>query len=80
VGRSETVCFQVRGTSRANGGNEVDSSKQSLRGLSLLDGLPDDALRSIEKSCNWKIYSRDEQILDRVSGSRDVYFVVTGEV
>jgi CRP/FNR family transcriptional regulator, cyclic AMP receptor protein len=58
----------------------VDASEQSLRGVGLLDGLPDDALRSIEKSCNWRIYPRDEQILDRDSDSRDVYFVVTGEV
>ncbi len=58
----------------------MDASEQSLTGIGLLDGLSADALRSIEKSCNWRIYSRDEQILDRDSDSRDVYFVVNGEV
>jgi CRP/FNR family cyclic AMP-dependent transcriptional regulator len=58
----------------------VESSAQSLKEVTLLEGLSNDALSSIEKSCNWRIYPRDEQILDRDSESRDVYFVVSGEV
>ena len=58
----------------------MDANEQSLRGIGLLDGLPDAALQSIEKGCNWRIYPRDEQILDRDSESRDVYFVVNGVV
>ncbi|MBF0129169.1 MAG: Crp/Fnr family transcriptional regulator [Alphaproteobacteria bacterium] len=34
----------------------------------------------VVKSCRWKRYAPQEQIIDRQSNSRDIYFVVEGQV
>jgi len=52
----------------------------TLSGIGLLSDLPRDVLSSVEKSCSWRRYSAGEQIIDRQSDSRDVFFVVEGEV
>jgi CRP/FNR family cyclic AMP-dependent transcriptional regulator len=52
----------------------------SLGGIKLLADLQEDALQSIEKRCSWRNFAAQEQIIDRQSDTRDVYFVVTGRV
>ena len=52
----------------------------TLAGIDLLADL-DEAVRiNLEKACGWKRYSAGEQIIDRQSESRDVFFVVEGRV
>jgi len=51
-----------------------------LEGIELLAGLPPETLRNLEKRCRWRRYRDGEQILDRHSDDRDVYFVVKGVV
>lgn len=53
---------------------------QSLSQIKLLADLPAGALAQLEKRCSWRTYSPQEQIIDRQSTTRDVYFIVGGKV
>ncbi len=52
----------------------------TLSGISLLSDLSKDSLKMLEKRCSWRIYSSQEQVIDRQSTTRDVYFIITGRV
>jgi CRP-like cAMP-binding protein len=54
--------------------------QRSLDKIPVLEPLPEAVRREIEKRCVWREYKSDEQIIDRESESRDVYFVVGGIV
>lgn len=54
--------------------------QRSLDRIPVLGYLPEAVRRELEKRCLWKEYKSDEQIIDRESESRDVYFVVGGIV
>jgi CRP-like cAMP-binding protein len=51
-----------------------------LSEIALLSDLPRDALEILKKRCSWRNYAPQEQIIDRQSTTRDVYFIVTGKV
>ena len=51
-----------------------------LASIELLQGLSGDNMRSLEKRCRWRRYKTGEQILDKDSSGRDVYFVSEGAV
>ena len=53
---------------------------QSLSQIKLLSDLPGEALKQLEKRCSWRTYSPHEQIIDRQSTTRDVYFIAGGKV
>ncbi len=57
---------------------EVDPAR--VDGIELFTSLSPEELRDLEKRCSWRRYDGGELILDRDSGSRDVYFVVDGRV
>src|SRR3546814_6486704 len=46
----------------------------------LLSDLSPAARTEVERACQWRRFANGEQILDRNSDSRDVYFVVEGNV
>jgi len=54
--------------------------QRSLDKIPVLGSLPEAVRREMEKRCVWKEYKNDEQIIDRESENRDVYFVVGGSV
>ena len=57
----------------------MSSEQQSrLANVVLLDGLSDDEKRNLEKRCRCRRYQTREQILDKDSSDRDVYFVAEG--
>jgi CRP/FNR family transcriptional regulator, cyclic AMP receptor protein len=59
----------------------VPSEQQSrLASIALLEGLSDESKRDLEKRCRWRRYGAGEQILDKNSMDRDVYFVAEGAV
>jgi CRP-like cAMP-binding protein len=51
-----------------------------LDGVALLVSLKPEELRNLERRCRWRRCARNEQILDKDSDDRDVYFVVKGAV
>lgn len=53
---------------------------QSLENIELLDDLPANEKLDLAKKCFWRSYQTGEQILERSSDSRDVFFVVEGRV
>ena len=57
-----------------------DSETYTLRGIELYSDLTDAELAEVEKLCSWKKFSAQEQIIDRHSETRDVYFIVQGRV
>ncbi len=52
----------------------------TLAGIEILADLEPAELQALERLCRWKRYAPQEQIFDRQSASRDVYFVVEGRV
>ncbi len=52
----------------------------ALAKMELLKGVSQDKLRALETACAWKRYDTGEQIIDRQSDTRDVFFVVEGTV
>ena len=54
--------------------------QRTLDKIPVLTALPDTVRRDLEKRSVWKEYKNDEQIIDRESENRDVYFVVGGGV
>ncbi|MDD9915804.1 MAG: cyclic nucleotide-binding domain-containing protein [Rhodospirillaceae bacterium] len=52
----------------------------TLSEIVLLSELSGDALATLEKRCSWRNFAPQEQIIDRQSNTRDVYFIVTGRV
>lgn len=55
-------------------------TRNRLDGIRLLASLTPDELRDLERRCRWRRYGANEQILDKDSDDRDVYFVVEGSV
>lgn len=51
-----------------------------LSKIKLFSGLSDDELDDIERRCRWHSYPSQEQIIDRQSDDRDIYFIVQGSV
>lgn len=49
-----------------------------LRNVKLLAELPDEELAGLAKTCVWKRYAPHEQIIDRHSETRDIFFIVEG--
>ena len=59
----------------------MSNNKESrLASISLLEGRSDEEKRELEKRCRWWRYKANEQILDKDSNDRDVYFVAEGTV
>ena len=52
----------------------------TLERIELLADLSPAARTEVERACQWRRFANGEQILDRNSDSRDVYFVVEGSV
>ncbi len=53
---------------------------QNLDNIELLQDLSPEERMAISTQCTWKTYTSGEQILERSSTSRDVFFVVDGSV
>lgn len=49
-----------------------------LSGIKLLSSLSSDEFVRLEQQCRWRRFGAQEQIIDRMSDSRDVCFVVEG--
>ena len=57
-----------------------EAAGHSLRGIGLLQSLSDAELGALEQRCRWRRVGPGQQILDRSSDNRDVFFVVSGSV
>jgi len=57
-----------------------DTETLSLSGIALLQQLTPRELRELDERCSWRRVGAGENILDRDSDSRDVFFVVKGAV
>ena len=58
----------------------TDAGPGKLAGIAFLAELAPDELTRLEKACAWHRHKAGEQILDRHSDSRDVFFVAEGLV
>jgi len=56
-----------------------DIETSGLKSVKLLSNLPDDELERLAKACVWKRYAPQEQIIDRHSDARDIFFIVEGK-
>jgi len=53
---------------------------QNLDNIELLEELTREERQALASKCVWKTYSSNEQILERSSTSRDIFFVADGSV
>ena len=51
-----------------------------LSRIMLLADVPKEQMKILEKRCSWRNFTSQEQIIDRESKARDVYFVIAGKV
>ena len=58
----------------------ADASENSLSGIELFSVLDKDQLAEVESRCRWRRFASHQQIIDRESSSRDVFFVISGKV
>ena len=52
----------------------------TLSGIPLLRSLDDAARHALEQRCRWQRYSVHDEIINRESDTRDVYFIISGRV
>lgn len=57
-----------------------DAAARTLDGVALLESLSPAERDSVAMQCRWRRFAAGEQIIDRQSDSRDVFFVVGGVV
>lgn len=60
--------------------DQVGVEGRPLSRIKLFSGLSDEELDDIESRCRWHSYPAQEQIIDRQSDDRDIYFIVEGAV
>jgi CRP-like cAMP-binding protein len=65
---------------RETGGNEVNETAPRLGGIGLLRSMSATELRTLELRCRWRRFGAGQQIVDRQSEDRSVFFVVAGRV
>ncbi|MBF0560827.1 MAG: Crp/Fnr family transcriptional regulator [Alphaproteobacteria bacterium] len=58
----------------------ANDEAKSFDGFSLFASLTPSQREEVVKSCRWKRFPAQEQIIDRQAESRDIYFVVSGRV
>lgn len=58
----------------------MSTGTRTLRRINLFENLSDGRIADIEAACDWREYGPHQQIIDRQSDSRDVFFVVDGSV
>jgi CRP/FNR family transcriptional regulator, cyclic AMP receptor protein len=58
----------------------VEAVENSLGGVDLFAALNKDELAKVESRCRWRRFAPHQQIIDRESSSRDVFFVISGKV
>jgi CRP-like cAMP-binding protein len=58
----------------------VGVAGKPLSKIKLFSGLSDEELDDIERRCRWHSFPAQEQIIDRQSDDRDIYFIVQGAV
>ncbi len=57
-----------------------EAVENTLRGVDLFSALDSDELAAVETHCRWRRFAPHQQIIDRDSKSRDVFFVISGKV
>lgn len=60
--------------------HDVAASALGLRGIALLEGLPEDRLASLARCCTWRRFDAGQHIISRDGAERDVYLLVAGRV
>lgn len=58
----------------------ASEAQDRLKDIDLLTDLPDADRRALERQCRWRRFEAGEQILDKDSEDKDVYFVASGGV
>jgi CRP/FNR family transcriptional regulator, cyclic AMP receptor protein len=64
----------------SNDGRKGQGSIFSLRSSRLLAGLSEDGRARIEKICEWRDFDAGDKIIGIGDSTRDVYFIVAGQV
>ena len=58
----------------------VEPSEKNLDGIALFEGFDKSELTQLAAACRWRRFTAHQQVIDKYSESRDIYFVVEGRV
>ena len=59
---------------------EHDSRSTDLKAIELFEGLPSNEILHLVDQCQWHDYQKGDEIFDRQSQNRDIFFVIRGRV
>jgi CRP/FNR family cyclic AMP-dependent transcriptional regulator len=59
---------------------EIKPSALGFRSIKMLEGVSDERLDALARTCAWRSYRAGQQIISRNAPDRDVYMVVAGKV
>ena len=59
---------------------DAPPSVLGLRGIALLEGVPEARLEALARRCAWRRYDAGQHIISREGPDRDVYLLVAGRV
>lgn len=59
---------------------QTPPAERTLRAFSLLEGMSEPELKTLEARCRWRACDKGQTILDKGATSRDVFFVLRGSV
>ena len=54
------------------------TTKRSLKGIALFDGVDEGFLRDLEVRCHWRSFAASQQIVSHLDGSDDVFSPLLG--
>lgn len=60
--------------------DQTNAATGSLAGIRLLETLPGEEVAAIENACRWVSAHAGEEIVNKESANRDIFFVVSGKV
>ena len=61
-------------------GGKMQNKNNSLSVIDILQDITSEEIKNIEDKCAWRSFAAQQQIIDRISDSKDVYFIINGTV
>lgn len=59
---------------------DAPAALAGLRGIALLQGLPDEGLAEVAQACRFRLYRARQTVIARADVDRDCYLVITGKL
>ena len=58
----------------------LQQAEETLSGIELFESLSPDDLEALARRCRWRRYTANQQIVEKMDQTTDVFFIVRGKV